>query len=226
MPEIETETTERDLVEEAEELSMTIPTASDGCTIILHPNDDGTYHWMCPNCKREDLGLSAETNLDDYLPNVTCPNCGFQFGVDKRYLSASYICKECLTTQRFDGACGNCGARATRRASIPVPLASSRDIVEEVEELLAKATPGPWSHYYGKLRPQFSVMIDEIHGARGEVVVAWPGFDGLHKSTAFDNAELIAAAPELLRRLVEEVKRLRKQQKAHAEMIDDYYGSR
>lgn len=60
---------------------------NDGCAIILHPNDDGTYHWMCPNCKREDLELSAETNLADYIPNITCSNCGFQFGVDKRYLN-------------------------------------------------------------------------------------------------------------------------------------------
>lgn len=94
-------------------------------TIILHPNDDGTYHWMCPNCKREDLGLSAETDLTAYCPNVTCPHCGFQFGVDKRYLnelSTSYICGECLVTQRFSGTCGNCGANALRRASMPVPL--------------------------------------------------------------------------------------------------------
>ena len=56
-------------------------------TIILHPNNDGTYHWTCPKCKHEGLSLSSETNLADFLPNVTCSNCGFQFGVDKRYLT-------------------------------------------------------------------------------------------------------------------------------------------
>lgn len=117
--------------EEAKRTMKTELRDDDGCVIILHPNDDGTYHWMCPNCKREDLGLSAETDLTAYCPNVACPGCGFQFGVDKRYLnelSAPYICGECLFTQRFDGACGNCGANALRRASTPLPLSSSESL--------------------------------------------------------------------------------------------------
>ena len=97
------------------------------------------------------------------------------------------------------------------------------DLIEEVEELLAKASKAPWSHYYGKLRPRFSVTIDEIHDARGGVVVAWSGFDGLHKGTAFDNAELIARSPELLRRLVDEVKTLRTQAAEDKKAFDELY---
>lgn len=63
------------------------------------------------------------------------------------------------------------------------------------KELTDKATARPWKHYHSKLRPQFSVVIDEIHGADGETVVAWPGFDGLTpKSRLKANISLIVDA--------------------------------
>lgn len=61
-------------------------------------------------------------------------------------------------------------------------------------------TPGPWTHYNAKLRPQFSVRVNEIHGPNGEVIVQWGGFDAADgkKPEIKANARLIAAAPDLL----------------------------
>lgn len=61
-------------------------------------------------------------------------------------------------------------------------------------------TPGPWTVYAGKLRPQFSTFIYEVQDANGIAVVKWGGFDGAEqpKKVVAANARLIAAAPELL----------------------------
>ena len=60
-------------------------------------------------------------------------------------------------------------------------------------------TPGPWSHYAARLRPQYPLRINEIHGPNGETIVKWSGFDGVSKKrTVTANARLIAAAPKLL----------------------------
>jgi len=60
-------------------------------------------------------------------------------------------------------------------------------------------TPGPWLHYAARLRPQYPLRINEIHGPNGETIVRWSGFDGVGKKRAVTaNARLIAAAPELL----------------------------
>lgn len=189
---------------------------NDGCTIVLHPNNDGTYHWMCPNCKTEDLGLSAETNLADYIPNVTCPSCGFQYGVDKRYLneslsSASYICGECLHIQRFDKACGNCGASAMRHASTPVPLQSNQqpDLVTEARDLLRQL---PASKY---------VVPEKDSAERVHCLILTMGFTaGVIPSVQVTPfivgfvpvAQAFARAPELIRQLANEVEALRRRE--------------
>ena len=63
-----------------------------------------------------------------------------------------------------------------------------------------KYAPWPWRKYTGKLRPQFPVLIHEIHDGLGREVVKWGGFDGLDlpKSTTAANVRLMAASPELL----------------------------
>lgn len=81
---------------------------------------------------------------------------------------------------------------------------TERDLVEEVEELLAKATPGPWAVWdscswrrIGTRQPyQDGNVICPITQSDGHP-------DLLAKR---EDLELAAAAPELLRRLVEEVK--------------------
>lgn len=64
----------------------------------------------------------------------------------------------------------------------------------------SKYTSGPWSHYHGKLRPQFPNLIHEVQDKSGGAIVNWQGFDGLGlpKKQVAANAALIAAAPELL----------------------------
>lgn len=65
---------------------------------------------------------------------------------------------------------------------------------------MAKHSPGPWRKYSGKLRPQFRTRIHEITDVRGEVVVKWPGFDGLDIPNAeiIANVRLLTTAPRLL----------------------------
>lgn len=77
--------------------------------------------------------------------------------------------------------------------------------------LLLEATPGEWSHYHDKLRPQYATVIDEIQGARGQRIVAWPGFDaadGTAKRKAA-NAALIVATVNALPALLDERDALR-----------------
>lgn len=81
--------------------------------------------------------------------------------------------------------------------------ATERDLVEEVEELLAKATPGPWNYSRG-------ARCYHVASADGTFETACIMFAG-GKGTSEGNAKLIAATPELLRRLVEEVKRVTKE---------------
>lgn len=97
-----------------------------------------------------------------------------------------------------------------------------RDIVLEVEELLAKATPGPW-----RLQPKDYIIGDEHEDEAVIVGHIELGDTPEERAAGEHNLNLIIRARnDLLRRMVEEVKRLRKQQKAHAEMVDGYHGSR
>jgi hypothetical protein len=50
------------------------------------------------------------------------------------------------------------------------------------------------------LRPQFSTIVDEVHGPNGQCIVKWSGFDAADgpKKERSANARLIAAAPDLL----------------------------
>lgn len=65
-------------------------------------------------------------------------------------------------------------------------------------------TPGPWRYYSGKLRPQFSTLIHEIRDQDGNAIVKWGGFDGVNLplQQISANAQLIAAAPDLLAALL------------------------
>jgi len=60
--------------------------------------------------------------------------------------------------------------------------------------------PGPWKHFYSKAPRGHHAEINGIDDDRGNCVVHWSGFD----ASAFTppqrraNAQLIAAAPELL----------------------------
>jgi hypothetical protein len=64
-------------------------------------------------------------------------------------------------------------------------------------------TPGPWTHYHARLRPQYPVIVNEIHGPAGQVIVQWGGFDAADgsKSVRKANARLISSAPMLLEAL-------------------------
>ena len=131
---------------------------------------------------------------------------------------------------------------------------TERDLVEEVEELLAKISPWPWTHFYpehreagsGVIRPAAAtvklgnVTIDSApaigirYQVEGQGVVVngqdrhavatvspprsrnssdWDRVGKDADNLAFiqtkADGDLIARAPELLRRMVEEVKRLR-----------------
>jgi hypothetical protein len=81
---------------------------------------------------------------------------------------------------------------------------------QEIQERLGKATPGPWSHYSGKLRDQFANIIHEVQDAAGKAIVAWGGFDaspfGSGKRAA--NARFIAHAPDDITYLLARVKEL------------------
>jgi hypothetical protein len=61
-----------------------------------------------------------------------------------------------------------------------------------------KHTPKRWKVYRGRLRPQFPMIITEIHDEQGNVIVRWQGFDGMKKKVVAINASILAAAPDLL----------------------------
>lgn len=73
------------------------------------------------------------------------------------------------------------------------------DLIEEVEALLAKATPGPWLADRQSVRSPLGYLLQDnvAHG------------DDTYSNFTEADCALIARAPELLRRLVEEVKALR-----------------
>lgn len=93
---------------------------------------------------------------------------------------------------------------------------TERDLIEEVEELLAKATPGQWwydGYCYifarqpdGNCHPMIADFdSDEAYLTRMRGVGAGLVENGQQEA----NAQLIAAAPDLLRHLVDENKALR-----------------
>lgn len=144
----------------------------DGCSIVLHQTNDGHHHWLCPNCKRENISRVGVIDLNKFLPSVICSECGFEFGVDK--------------------------------SALPTTETKQPDLITEVEELLAKATPGPWSN--GSLTNDHPAVF----GSDGSVAIAEIiGFPLRREAQAQANGSLIAATPDLLRRLAEEVKTLR-----------------
>lgn len=84
---------------------------------------------------------------------------------------------------------------------------TERELISEVEELLAKATP-QWEQ--SQLAPAYVISLAEGH----EVICSFGEYkeDGtlhLEFKNALHNMALTIRAPDLLRRMVEEVKRLR-----------------
>lgn len=90
------------------------------------------------------------------------------------------------------------------------------DLVEQVEELLAKATPGPYAliAIEGDLR--WRVVAVDGYGETRRLITVMPLESDWQNSR--NNGLLFAAAPDLLRRLLDEVKMLRK---ANEELIDE-----
>ena len=94
---------------------------------------------------------------------------------------------------------------------------TEKDLVAEVEELLAKATPGPWRWASADPDSRHGVLEyatgDDALWACDDVRILTDGSARGEYSPDIDvmgaDADLIARAPDLLRRLVEEVKRLR-----------------
>lgn len=67
-----------------------------------------------------------------------------------------------------------------------------RALLARLDELAEKATPGPWRHYSGPLRPQFPTRIHAV--IKGDIeIIKWGGFDGvdLPKRENAANAKLI-----------------------------------
>lgn len=84
--------------------------------------------------------------------------------------------------------------------------------MEEWRALAEKATKGPWSHYRGKLRPQFGGIVNEVQCGREDVpIIPWRGFDECERSEKQHraNAAFIAASREAVPALLDEVERLR-----------------
>lgn len=95
---------------------------------------------------------------------------------------------------------------------------TERDLLGEVEELLAKATPGPWAVWDSCSWRRIGTR-DPF--ADGNVICPVTQRDGHPDLQAKrEDLELAAAAPELLRRLVAEVKRLRGDHAAVRESVD------
>lgn len=79
--------------------------------------------------------------------------------------------------------------------------------LSEIEERLAKATPGPWKavKFNGNAWPEERASID----ANGHAVAISPRY--VDVEDAWPDFELLAAAPELLRTLVDELKHEREE---------------
>jgi hypothetical protein len=90
--------------------------------------------------------------------------------------------------------------------------------LEEIEARWAKATPGPWHWYHWK----GIIEVQRKDAGEGDAcpVVHWQGFDGSCRPVAEHNrnASAIAHAPEDVARLCAEVKALRAQAAADAEV--------
>lgn len=70
--------------------------------------------------------------------------------------------------------------------------------LDEIRVREEKASKGPWVHYSGQLRKQYSAPINEVQLADGKAVVKWSGFDGVDLSPGKvrNNASFIAHARE------------------------------
>lgn len=88
-----------------------------------------------------------------------------------------------------------------------MPDTTERDLVELVEQLLAKATPGPFDVY-----PIKTLKGDITGFTWGKYLSDQRDADHFWSSelVPFDDAQLYSRSYELLRRLVEEVKRLKR----------------
>jgi len=47
--------------------------------------------------------------------------------------------------------------------------------IDKLERVAERASSGPWTHYSGKLRPQFPTRINEAQDANGKAVCKWDG---------------------------------------------------
>jgi hypothetical protein len=68
--------------------------------------------------------------------------------------------------------------------------------IGEIEARANAATPGPWTHYHGKLRPQFPTWINEVQCGEKCPIVQWGGFDNCDRTKRKHelNARFIAKA--------------------------------
>lgn len=66
---------------------------------------------------------------------------------------------------------------------------------------MSKHTPGTWSDYYAKLAPVGSVAVWSDQGGMVRRVALCGTHEGIDLDEAEANARLIAAAPDLLKRL-------------------------
>lgn len=103
---------------------------------------------------------------------------------------------------------------------MPTQSEAQPDLVQEVEDLLAKVSRQPWT--VGRVSRRRSAAHVWVKTRAGAIVADVRNIGPITSDTEYgsetteSNAALIAAAPDLLRRLVEEVKRLR----AHAADLD------
>lgn len=83
--------------------------------------------------------------------------------------------------------------------------------LDEIERLLAAATPGEWVHYNEVFRPTLSKRrVTEIQSARtGKAIINWQGFDGDQARKANWNAALIVALHNSAPAMLAEIRELR-----------------
>lgn len=83
--------------------------------------------------------------------------------------------------------------------------------LDEIERMLAAATPGDWEHYNEVFRPTLSKRrVTEIQSTRtGKAIINWQGFDGDQARKANWNAALIVALHNSAPAMLTEIRELR-----------------